>query len=85
MILLACMRLAEFGDVGGAYIAVRCATDPEPLTQQAGGRSEPGSRRWRIHSGRIKPLIRALRCGLLGGAWPELARDRHSERGERPP
>jgi len=53
---------AEFSDFGGAYIAVRCPADPEPLMQQSGGIWEPGSRRWLIHRGRIAPLIRALRA-----------------------
>ena len=37
---------AKFSDCGGAYIAVRCPTDFEPLMQRAGGLWEPGSRRW---------------------------------------
>jgi hypothetical protein len=54
-------RTAEFSDFGGAYIAVRCPTDLEPLMQQAGGLWEPGSRRWLIRRRRLGPLVRNLR------------------------
>jgi hypothetical protein len=53
---------AEFSDFGGAYIAVRCPADLEPLIRAAGGLWEPGGRRWLVPRRRMGPLIRDLRC-----------------------
>jgi hypothetical protein len=50
----------EFG-MFGAWVAVRCPCEFEPLMRRAGGSWEPGSRRWLIEQRRIGPVIRALR------------------------
>jgi hypothetical protein len=52
---------AEFSDFGGAYIAVRCPADLEPLIRAAGGLREPGGRRWLVPRWRMGPLVRNLR------------------------
>lgn len=51
---------AEFSDFG-AWVAVRCPRDLEPLVQKAGGVWEPGSQQWFVERRRLGPLVRNLR------------------------
>ena len=50
-------ELSEFG----AWVAVRCPRDLEPLVRKAGGIWEPGSKRWLVKRRRMGPLVRNLK------------------------
>ena len=50
------VEFAEFGRM----VAVRCPQDFAHILQRAGGKWEPGSRRWLVTRHRIGPVIRAL-------------------------
>jgi hypothetical protein len=51
---------AQFSSLG-KLIAIRAPRELDSIFERAGGKWEPGSRRWLIEQRRIGPVIRALK------------------------